>query len=64
MSTKTTAADAYADKFREVMENLVDLKIHVENHAMRQHNDRSNWGFVGDLDMINALLLRALGRAE
>lgn len=69
MNTKTTAKkqtahDVYVARHAELMANLSRLQAHVETHAMKEAVDQRNWGYAGDLEYINELVLRALGEAK
>ncbi len=59
-----TAHDTYVAKHAEVMANLKALQIHVETHSMKEAADQKNWGYAGDLDYINKMILQALGKAN
>lgn len=61
---KQTAHDAYLDKHMELMHNIKRLQAYVETHAMKEPINQRNWGYAGDIDYINDLVLRAMGDVQ
>jgi hypothetical protein len=60
----TTAAEAYAAHLRRVSAMLGWVEDELETHADRQRADPGNWGRVGDLAEMEALVRRALGHVS
>ena len=62
MSKEKTAQEAFDLKYEQVMSNLKRLNVAVQKDQDKFNATGSkNWGFVGDLERINDLLIRALG---
>ncbi len=60
-STSTTSADAtYRTNLEQVRGMITALQVEVERHASGQAADPRNWGFPGDLEHLEEILIDAL----
>lgn len=49
-TTVNAAPAAYETAFLRAQELLAHLEDHLEDHARRFAADKTNWGYVGDLN--------------
>lgn len=64
LTPKSSADSEYSTGYMELLQNMDRLKARIEQHSVDQSKDKKNWGFVGDLAMMNKAVLEALGEGK
>lgn len=59
-----TAHETYIEKRAALMANICRLITKTELHATQEEKDKGNWGYVGDIEYMNQMVLQALEEAK